>query len=324
MPFEITPLEREHLARGADLVLRRYRQLRSHAPNLPERYASEAVVTGLLDEVVETGLGAVAIQDGDLIGLLGASFLPSIFGRPGAYSPEWANAVVGSADGQRVTDALYTYLAPRWRARGCHSHWVSLFADDDRGLACWNWLGFGMVSVDAVRGLEPPGTPHAVAEVRIARIDDLPHVLRLDQRLYVHLSGSPIYLHDDSRPTAEDYRRWLAGDGPAVWIAEQDHQITAYLTIGPAPEDVCTIVQDEGTASIIAAYTDEAKRGEGVAAALLERALEWARSHGYHRCAVDFEPMNPLARRFWSRYFTPVVFTVVRHLDALEDRSSGS
>jgi hypothetical protein len=47
----------------------------------------------------------------------------------------------------------------------------------------------------------------------------------------------------------------------------------------------------------------------------LNRSLEWARSEGYERCAVDFEPMNVLAARFWLRYFSPVCYSLVRHVD---------
>ncbi|MEA3341175.1 MAG: hypothetical protein U9R15_14525 [Chloroflexota bacterium] len=32
--------------------------------------------------------------------------------------------------------------------------------------------------------------------------------------------------------------------------------------------------------------------GKGIATALLDRSLEWARVEGYWRCAVDFEPVS--------------------------------
>ncbi|OGO67782.1 MAG: hypothetical protein A2Z37_02275 [Chloroflexi bacterium RBG_19FT_COMBO_62_14] len=57
---------------------------------------------------------------------------------------------------------------------------------------------------------------------------------------------------------------------------------------------------------------------KGVATCLLNRALGWAKDQGYDRCAVDFEPMNPQARRFWTRHFDCVAYTLVRRLDALE------
>jgi GNAT superfamily N-acetyltransferase len=56
-------------------------------------------------------------------------------------------------------------------------------------------------------------------------------------------------------------------------------------------------------------------RGQGIAAALLNRSLEWARAGGFQRCAVDFEPMNILAARFWTRHFAPVCYAFVRQVD---------
>jgi hypothetical protein len=45
---------------------------------------------------------------------------------------------------------------------------------------------------------------------------------------------------------------------------------------------------------------------------LLSVALEWASQQGYARCAVDFEVTNPPARRFWLRWFEPVVISLLR------------
>jgi hypothetical protein len=56
--------------------------------------------------------------------------------------------------------------------------------------------------------------------------------------------------------------------------------------------------------------------GSGVATALLNRALEWARAEGYTRCAVDFEAANVPARRFWLRYFQPAALSFYRHIHA--------
>ena len=50
----------------------------------------------------------------------------------------------------------------------------------------------------------------------------------------------------------------------------------------------------------------------GVGAALLSHALAWAKEQGYQRCSVDYEAANPPARRFWERWFEPVVFSLMR------------
>jgi predicted GNAT family acetyltransferase len=87
------------------------------------------------------------------------------------------------------------------------------------------------------------------------------------------------------------------------------------MRLGPADDDVCTIIYDEKTTSIYAAFTKEKVRGEGIATVLLDHALKSARASGYERCAVPFEPMNLLGTRFWLKYFKPVCFSVLRHID---------
>lgn len=53
----------------------------------------------------------------------------------------------------------------------------------------------------------------------------------------------------------------------------------------------------------------------GIATALLAHALDHARLCGYQRCAVPFEPMNPLGSRFWLKYFQPVCYSFLRNID---------
>jgi len=143
------------------------------------------------------------------------------------------------------------------------------------------------------------------------------------EALFRHIAGPPIYLIDDEWPTRAEYDAWLHDPQVAVWIAEPAGEAIGFLTIGPAVQDACTIIRDEGTASVIAAFTVEEVRGKGVATGLLNRALGWAKDQGYERCAVDFEPMNPQARRFWTRHFDCVAYTVVRHMGAFEGRDGG-
>ena len=323
MNFDIVPFEVKHIGSAVGLVSTRYRQLCGKVPALPARYAYASTLSGLFAELLKTGSGAAAIREGSLIGFITAWRLASFLGRPSSFSPEWANTVAGT-EGRRVNEALYTHLAPTWRAHGFDTHWISLLADDAAGLECWQWLGFGMVAADAVRSLDPvsPANSSAIG-VRQAGPGDLETVLSLDRALFRHIAGPPIYLMDDEWPTRAEYEAWLNDPQVAVWIAEPAGEAIGFLTIGPGVQDACTIIRDEGTASVIAAFTVEEVRGKGIATGLLNRALGWAKDHGYERCAVDFEPMNPQARRFWTRHFDPVAYSVVRHMGPFEGKDGG-
>jgi GNAT superfamily N-acetyltransferase len=117
-------------------------------------------------------------------------------------------------------------------------------------------------------------------------------------------------LHDRS-----EFEHILGEPAYAFFVAYQAGEPVAYIEIGPASQDACTVIRDEKTCSITGAYTRPGARNSGVAAALLNRCLSWAQSQGYQRCAVDFEPMNFLARRFWLKYFQPVSYTLIRQVD---------
>ena len=66
--------------------------------------------------------------------------------------------------------------------------------------------------------------------------------------------------------------------------------------------------------SVTTTFTMEEARGRGVGTAMLNRALDWGRSRGYERCAVDFEPMNTVGARFWMRSFRPVCYSFERRI----------
>jgi GNAT superfamily N-acetyltransferase len=139
-------------------------------------------------------------------------------------------------------------------------------------------------------------------------------VLALVGALHHHLVSPPVFLDAQEKDERAHYQQVLQNPGKAVWLAYDGTEAVAYLETGPASHDASTIIVDERTTSITGAFTREQARGHGVGTALLNRALEWARAQGYERCAVDFEPMNPLAARFWLRHFQPVCYALVRHV----------
>jgi GNAT superfamily N-acetyltransferase len=128
------------------------------------------------------------------------------------------------------------------------------------------------------------------------------------------MKGSPVFLLTEKRNRSY-YEEWLGNPDKVVWLAYSKDEPLAFMMLGPADQDVCTIIINEKTTSIYAAFTKEKARNAGVATAVLDHALKSARESGYERCAVSFEPMNLLGTRFWLKYFKPVCFSVVRYID---------
>jgi GNAT superfamily N-acetyltransferase len=314
----IVALEKKHLADAARLVARRYEHLRESVPNLPDRYADVAVLHPLLEEILKAGPGAAARQDGELAGFLIPWATPSFRGSPTVFSPEWANGAE-PAQSARIYEAMYTHLASRWVDEGYTHHIISLFAHDQAGHDALHWLGFGMRAADAVRDPAPPHAAGAAeggagVEVRRAAPEDVETVMAMEAALTHHLAASPTFLTGSQPWTRDECVDVLSDPDYALWLARRAGKAAGYLLSGPASDDASTIIRDAGTMSITGAYTYPEARGTGIATALLAHALAWAREAGYTRCAVDFEPMNPTARRFWLRYFKPVTYALSRYV----------
>ena len=316
MALEVVPLESRHLEDAANLACARYAALRREIPLLPARYERPASLLPMLQELTAVAPGVVALRDGKFAGFLAAWQVPSLRGQRAAYSPEWGNAAAPD-DARRTYQALYTRLSADWVAGGYVDHYVTLLAHDREGIEGWQWLGFGYYAIDALRGLAPAEGAAADIAIRRAAPGDVETATQLGRALRRYMASPPIFLvqADDGGP--EHYAAWLANPANALWLAERGGRAVACLGMGPANRDACAIIGDEGTTSIISAFTVEEARGDGVATTLLNRGLEWARAEGYARCAVDFEAMNVLGARFWLRHFQPVGYSFYRHVNCI-------
>lgn len=311
--YTILPLESRHLEDAARLVSRRYAELRLGHPLLPEKYTCLEVLLPLLEDALQAGPGVAAFDKQQMVGFLAGYLLPEIRGRPGAFSPEWANAAE-LGDSRNIYTQLYTAQAQLWVDLGYTAHFISMLINDRAGIEGWHWLGFGLAAADAIRPLGPVPEPAHPLGIRPATPDDVDAILALDHGLIRHITGSPTYYPHEAPHERQFYLDWLEHPGNAFWLAFQGDEPVAYMGFGPASNEACTIIVDDGTTSIPGAFTVQAARSSGIATALLNHGLVWAAQHGYQRCAVDFEPANPLAVRFWLRYFDLVCVSLARQI----------
>ncbi|MHC5033184.1 MAG: GNAT family N-acetyltransferase [Planctomycetota bacterium] len=312
--LRITPLSEEHLEDAALLVRDRYQVLRDQDPLLPLRYGEVSNLLPLLRDIVTaSGPGVAAARDGRLVGFLKAWLMPAFRGKRSVYSPEWANAA-DLDDSRHIYEEMYRHLSAAWVADGHVAHYISVFANDIHAVEAWHWLGFGMAAVDALRGLQPVEAAGATPDIRRAGIQDTEKITQMEDALRRYSRAAPDFFIAEAFGK-KDCEAWIADPDRVIWLACVDSEPVAFLRMGPAADDVCTIIRDAKTASIHRAFTRETVRGQGIATALLDRGIAWARSRGYVRCAVDFESMNLLATRFWLRHFRPVCFSLFRHID---------
>jgi len=314
MSLEIVPLRDDHLADAAALVTVGYRALRERAPSLPSRYEDVTSILPLLRDLAGQAPGVVAMRDGRLAGFLLEMVIPEFRGKRGAYSPEWANAA--RAEGSReIYREMYACLSARWVADGCFTHLITLLAHDGEAIDAWHWLGFGLAAVDAIRDLTPVQGASADVVIRRAGLEDVEEAMTLSHALQRHLAAAPTFLHFIERDGSGFHEQWLANSDNMLWLAYRGGQAVACMGLEPASPDACYVIRDEKTISITSAFTKESERNTGIGTALLNHSLDWARSAGYQRCAVDFEPQNISAARFWLRHFQPVCYSLIRRVD---------
>ena len=310
MSLEIASMREDHLEDAALLVTERYKALRAKVPLMPSRYEARDTILAMLQGLAGSSSGVVAMQGKRIVGFLMGFPLADLVGKRCAYSPEWANGAA-LEDSRRVYEEMYTHLAPRWVADGCFCHAVSMLGNDREGIEGWQWMGFGMVAIDGVREARPVRGMGPMAEVRQATLGDAREVRDLFRGLARHLAAAPTFwIHE-----MDDPEEWLAKPGRVLWLAFQEGEAVGCLGMEIGHEGGCEVLQDEETASIEPAFTKEGKRGHGIGAALLNQALQQAEAEGYARCAVDFESMNTLAARFWTRWFEPVCYSLLRVVD---------
>jgi len=320
--LNIVRLEDKHLEDAAALACARYKTLRQHVPLMPARYEEADTILPKLRKLAECSPGVAAIQGSQLVGFLGGFPISEFRGKRSTLSPEWGNAAVPE-DSKRIYEEMYAHVSDRWVADGCPTHLMVMLAHDHDSIETWHWMGFGLCSADAVRDLNPVQGASGDVEIRRAKVGDAETVMALDLALHRHLAAAPTFLAQDEDQDLANVQKWLQDPASAVWLACEEANVMALLGQRSANPYACDIIVDEGTTSINSAFTYKGARGQGIASALLNQALAWGSEQGYERCAVDFEPMNILAARFWMRHFQPVCYGMMRFVGEPAGESKG-
>jgi len=280
---------------------------RRHDPALPATLEDVSRVQGLLAGPSLNGLGAAAMDGEGVIGFL-VPLACVLWDRPAAYVPEWGWA---AADADVVV-ALYEVAAVRWVEAGRTTHAVTVWADESEMEDAWHRLGFGRVVVDALRDLGPVEAPRATVPIRRASPGDAADLADLEHALWEYLAAPPICrVHPPPGGSAETAQR-LADPAQPVWMAGPDGSPVGFLWLqseGDPPAALCSsaLVRCDG------ALVLPGERRQGVGAALLGAAVEWARASGFTGCTLDYESANPAAARFWPwAGFRPVLHSLAR------------
>ncbi|MHC4597923.1 MAG: GNAT family N-acetyltransferase [Planctomycetota bacterium] len=311
MTIRIATFSSEHVEEAAELFRRRYALQRELVPALPDRHLDTKRLIPRLEKLSAETYGVAALRGGELAGYLLAAVIPSFRGHRAAYSPEWANGAEPDGGGA-VHREMYARISDQWLADGCVTHLLTVFENENSVLDAYFWSGFGLVAMDGLRDLRPVATGAASLEIRQAGPEDLGEVMRLERELRAYLARPPILLPPgDDLSHDELLGRYDDAQFP-VWLAFQGGEAVALLGLRPPDPHACYVIRDEATVAVARAFVREEDRCSGIGTALLATVVDWARSNGFARLAVDCEPQNVEGSRFWLAHFEPICRSVMR------------
>jgi ribosomal protein S18 acetylase RimI-like enzyme len=312
--MKIEPFQSQHIPAAAELFSANCRELRRAVPVLPDLMEHPAHVSGYLEWLLGHHAGLVALEGERLLGFLGWMLVERFRDteRKAAYCPEWGHATV-KAVRTTIYRALYREAARQWREAGCHAHALTILAHEGDTLGTWFWNGFGLTVVDAVRSLEPLGTPNpAGAGIRRASPQDAPDISVLEIEHRRHYSQAPVFMAPHRPYDAVEIGEFLQTQENSYWLAEEGGELLGFIRFEGRGEGAAAVVAEDTTIAITGAYFRPERRGGGLASAVLNVALQDYARLGFERCSVDFESFNPEAAGFWMKYFQPVCYSLVR------------
>jgi GNAT superfamily N-acetyltransferase len=312
--IEIEPMRDEHVKPSIELWKKQYRAAKHSVPVLPEKWVNDfTAITAFLKEHAGTGRGLVAKTKGDMVGYMVYDVF-SFHGADTAFCPVMGHASVESRRA-RIYQEMYRCLSDVWVGNAILDHIISFFsADPHLRQALFN-LGFGLYVVDAFRSTDPVDSD-GEASIRQASLKDVEDLACLGEESRRYYRESPIFLvrRKQKRGYYEDFIRIKEA---AVFVAELEGKTVGFMSIRKKSLDDVITLADKDTATIdeLGAYIQPAHRGHGVGAQLLSSVIGWCSEQGIDQIHVDYESANLYAAGFWSKHFTPTMYSVRRRIN---------
>ncbi len=315
--MNIVDFELCHVAEAVCLAEKQLNKELAAIGALPEATVPE--LSGLAN-----GLGVAAVENGRLVGYLGAyGPFKGMFGTwatgfanrfVGVFSPVETHAVAEDAP-RRTWQRMYQAAAEKWVRVGAAHHAIALYEHDAVAKAALFRYGFGQRCADAIRRVEPlnaapvPGVACCELPAGSAEM-----VRELRRGLDEHLCQSPCFM----ARTDESRHAWLEEvkhRQSRLFVAMAEGQTIAFIEVTDEGENFITAHPD--MLNICGCYCVPAWRGTGVSKLLLDHVLQRLQAEGVRYLGVDYESMNPTAAGFWEKYFEPYTASLVRRVDCI-------
>jgi GNAT superfamily N-acetyltransferase len=343
--MKIVDFTTTHIEQARRIALQSYEQERVFVPALPP---IENVPD--LSPFAKNNLGVAAFDGTHMLGFLcGLNPWVNAWEIPGLLnilSPMGANGALGDNRAE-VYAKMYQAAGAQWARAGAASHAVCLYAHDEEVQKQFFRYGFGMRTVDAIRGIDeieaPPPDGYTFAEIKPEELREVYPLEKLLDECYIEspffMSRTPNteaeFLHNAMRSQSVDCNH-LDNTHDSKYLSEGTESLTGNNTgksfrsvlyfaarhNGKAVAFICaepggeTLLEDTpGYLHCKGLYCLPEHRGKGIPKYLLSLLVKKLLMLGCIRLGVDFESINPPAYAFWTKHFQAYTYGVVRRID---------
>lgn len=311
--YKIVPFKQDYLKAAVALFTQIYRDEKDRSPLLPSRVINEPEWIPEMLKPLASNPGVAVLQDNRLIGYMITGFLFPFKGQNAVQVPVFCHGSVAQ-DKRKLYQRMYMELAGEWARKGRHLHIIGHFAHDAILQEILYQLGFGAFLAERLRDLSAVNENNAI---EIIEEKDYRKLVECQIEHMQYYPNSPIFISkiDEINNAGPDLESHLKnGDGFLVYY--EGNNPCAYFIVGESTvRGEGFLLQKTSTAQLKSAYIQPRLRGKGIGKALLQKAIEWSRQHGYQRLFVEHETANYFGGNFWKKYFSPYLYFSLRYID---------
>lgn len=264
-----------------------------------------------ISNIIDVGKGLIALEDNKATGYLLGYEIEKMWGSPSIYIPMYGHGII-SGDVKKTYQKLYEQASRRWVNNGYKQHSITLYSKEEKEVNTWFWLGFGLRCVDAIKDIDTKSEYNKnVLEINSKNIYDLEDIHKEHTNYY---SNPPLFMiRNEDKTPIETLKKWLEEENHHIFAYYEGETPLGYMRIEEKGEQFLTT--DSKMMNITSAYVDPNYRGKKIACNLLKHVEKWTHEKGFEKLGVDFESFNILGSNFWTKYFNPYTYTLVRRID---------
>ncbi len=245
---------------------------------------------------------------------------------PGSLSPDWCMGFSDGIDAGPAARELIRAVLSHADGEGLTIHAAGILDARREVREAFFLSGYGAIVLDLARATadlsrdlesRPVDRGEAPVIVRRAEGRDAERLAALDALLAGHVRAAPPLMPGAHGSDAGEWREWLAKEEARAFVALEGDRIVGFMKAEDPQFDVSYTVHGPSTFAIDGLFVEPASRGRGIARALLGSIVREATARGKTVTSVDCETMNPEACGFWTRWFTPVSWSLERRWGAV-------